>query len=145
MARGRHRKPGQTIGRPPVPSKFDDTVKGHILDSLRAGNTRTDAAAYAGISHSTLFEWIRRSKANPEGPFGAFFDEVKKAEADAVVRNVALIQKAATDTWQAAAWWLERKYPEHWSQHRDLIRDLAKRVKDLESQGGTPPNSAPPG
>ena len=32
------------------------------------------------------------------------------------MRNVALIQKAAKDNWQAAAWYLERRYPEDYGR-----------------------------
>jgi hypothetical protein len=41
-----------------------------------------------------------------------FLASVEKAEADAHARNLLLIQTAAQGgTWQAAAWFLERKYP----------------------------------
>jgi hypothetical protein len=41
-----------------------------------------------------------------------FADAVQKAESDAEVRMVAEIAQAARGgTWQAAAWWLERRRP----------------------------------
>jgi hypothetical protein len=67
--------------------------------------------------------WARlaaSSRAKPkdsETPFAEFADAIQKAQADAETRNVALIAKAAQDgTWTAAAWWLERKYPERWGR-----------------------------
>ena len=46
---------------------------------------------------------------------------MKKAEKEAIARNVALIQRAAQEgNWQAAAWWLERKYFEDWGRKDKL-------------------------
>ena len=41
-----------------------------------------------------------------------FFRAVKKAEAECVGRMSLVIQVAAKDNWQAAAWYLERRVPE---------------------------------
>lgn len=30
--------------------------------------------------------------------------------------SVGVIRHAARDTWQAAAWWLERRYPDEWGR-----------------------------
>jgi hypothetical protein len=80
-----------------------------VLTALRGGNTRTAAAAYAGISKETLYEWMRTA--------ADFSDAVSKAEADAEVRSVAHIIKAAGDgSWQAAAWWLERRRYADWKR-----------------------------
>jgi len=50
----------------------------------------------------------------------AFLAAVKKAEADAIVRHVANIAKAAQDgQWQASAWWLERRYPAEYGRRFD--------------------------
>lgn len=44
-------------------------------------------------------------------------ERVERAEADAHARNVAVIQRAAqAGTWQAAAWFLERRYPEQYAR-----------------------------
>ena len=51
-----------------------------------------------------------------KGVYFEFFEAIKKAEAQAEARNVAVIQTAARDSWQAAAWWLERKYPQEWGK-----------------------------
>jgi hypothetical protein len=75
-----------------------------VCTALAAGNTRRAACAFAGISEDTLANWLRRHS--------EFADAVQKAEGDAEVRNVAIISRAAQQgTWQAAAWWLERRYP----------------------------------
>ena len=45
-----------------------------------------------------------------------FRQAVLKAQADAEVRNVAIVEQAATRSWQAAAWWLERKHNARWGR-----------------------------
>lgn len=82
-----------------------------IADAIRAGNYAQVAARYGGIGESTYYEWLRRG-GEGEAPFVEFMEAVKEAEAQAEVRNMALIQQAAQGgTWQAAAWYLERRYP----------------------------------
>lgn len=83
------------------PTKRTPERETRLIEALRAGNTRRAACAYAGIDQDTLANWLRR--------WSDFSDLVQKAEADAEIRNVAIIQKAASETWQAAAWWLERR------------------------------------
>ena len=117
------------------PTVLTPEVQARVCEAIAAGNTRKDAAEYAGVGDSTLRAWLARARQKRgNGPYRALLAAVKKAEADAVVRNVAIIQKAAGKTWQAAAWWLERKYPENWSAVRGELRDLLRRVADLEKR-----------
>jgi hypothetical protein len=88
----------------PRRSKLTPEVQQRICDAVVIGATYEHAAAYGGIAQSTLYEWL---KAKPE-----FSEALKAAEARAVVGWLAKIEKAASDgTWQAAAWKLERRYP----------------------------------
>jgi len=89
------------------PTKYNEETETRITQALRAGNTRRAACAYAGISQDTFANWLKSNS--------HFADAIEKAEGDAEVRNVAIIQKAADSTWQAAAWWLERKHKADWS------------------------------
>lgn len=41
---------------------------------------------------------------------------IKKSKAEAIKRNVAIVQQAAMKQWQAAAWWLERTEPEKYGR-----------------------------
>jgi hypothetical protein len=82
------------------------------MEALRAGNTRRAACSYAGIDQDTFGNWLKR--------FPDFSDAIEKAESDAEVRNVAIIQKSAQTTWQAAAWWLERKRKADWALRTEM-------------------------
>ena len=104
------------------PTKLTPEVQERICQLLKAGNTFRTACEVAGIGYFTGNEWRQRGEGNdPDRPqtdaYAQFAQEVKKAEEEAVARNVALIQKAAANgTWTAAAWWLERKFPAEWGK-----------------------------
>lgn len=123
------------IGRP---TKITPKIQETIVENLKAGNYIETAAAHAGIEKKTLYNWMKRAAReqqrvddNPrakirkeEAPFVEFLHAVEKAQAFAEVRDVRLIAKAAEDHWQAAAWRLERKFPDKWGRKDKVSADL---------------------
>lgn len=107
------RKPGR-------PSKLTEETQAKIVRAVQSGNWLETAAAFAGVDGSTVRRWM--AKGEPEDapePYRAFYTAIKQARAEAEVRAVALIQKAAQDgTWQASAWYLERSHPDRWGRKR---------------------------
>ena len=102
---------------PGRPTKLTPQVQARIVQAIVGGNDITVAAAYAGIHKAQFYRWLEKGEQQQQGIYRAFRDAIQKAQADAEARNVALIAKAAQDgTWTAAAWWLERKYPERWGR-----------------------------
>lgn len=111
---------------------------------VAAGNYDKDVYPILGIDKSTWYRWLSEGETAKSGLKKEFYDTVKKAEKDAIVRNVALIQRAAQEgNWQAAAWWLERKYFEDWgrkdkvdlSADKDGFKVVVEYV-DKEKQNG---------
>ena len=100
-------------------TKLTLETQANIIKALKAGNNRKDSSLYAGISEQTFYTWMKRGREG-ESPYAEFLESVKIAESQAVVRNVAIIQKAAEETWQAAAWWLERKRPDEWARRQRM-------------------------
>jgi hypothetical protein len=82
--------------------KYTPENVAQITEYLSGGNNREDTCVLVGIHRDTFYTWLNE---HPD-----FSDAVKRAEAECKGRNIALIQKAATKSWQAAAWWLERKH-----------------------------------
>ena len=133
------------------PTKLNYKVQEKIVQAIKAGNYIETAAAYAGINKSTLYDWLRRGERekqrvekNPryrirksEKPYVEFSDAVEKALAEAEVRDVLLISKAAEEQWQAAAWRLERKFPDRWGrrviEHSGDI-NINNPLKDLTTE-----------
>jgi transposase len=99
------------------PVKLTDDLQRHIISALRIGATHEHAARAAGISSETMRRWMRAGERATRGQFCAFCGAVKKAEAEAAVGWLATIEKAAREgAWTAAAWKLERRYPEQWGR-----------------------------
>lgn len=101
------------------PTKLTAEVQDRIVGALRAGSYQETAARYAGISPKTFYEWMNRGESDdPEQTlFREFREAVERAKADAEIRDLLLIDKAANDgSWQAAAWKLERKFPHRWGR-----------------------------
>jgi transposase-like protein len=96
-----------------------------ITDAIKAGNYSYIAAQLGGIDDSTFRRWMQRGEEGEE-PYSTFRAAVKEAETHAEARNVALIQRHAQNTWQAAAWYLERKMPDRWGRKERIEHTGAK-------------------
>jgi transposase len=113
------------------PSKLNDGLHEAIVKILRTGCTVETAAENAGISKRTLQSWLQKGEdAETRSDAGhkltaadqrymALAQDVRRARSEAEVRALATIQRAAADgTWQAAAWYLERSFPERYASKR---------------------------
>jgi transposase len=139
-------KTTSTSGRHPggQRSKLTPAYTNKVIEALRAGNYIETACAYAGISTTAYHRWIQEADQGAsinDTPLSAddlqkrveFRDSCARARAEAEVRNVALIQKAATSpkNWAAAGWWLERSKPDRWGRQ-------TKVTQEISGPGGAP-------
>ena len=135
------------------PTKLTKELTEEIAQYLRAGNYIETTAALVGINRDSIYEWLKRGAAeqerlikNPrarlrkrEELYVEFSDTVKKAQAQSEAMLVGLIGKAASKNWTAAAWRLERKFPDKWGRTErntaqaqdDPVKELAKQIQDL--------------
>ena len=116
----------------PFDSKYTPETVQKILNALRAGNYLTTAARYAGVNVKTVQRWMEM--------YPEFALDVEQADASGEIRNIAIIQKAAERSWQAAAWLNERKYPERWGRvDRVEVYQVQKQaealVEELKAEG----------
>ena len=70
------------------------------------------ACALSGVSRSTYYNWVKSEQEWAE-------------EAEAAIRfgeavQVARISQAGSDDWRAAAWLLERRFPNEWGPKQEL-------------------------
>ena len=98
-------------------SKLNKELIEKAYKLVAAGNYHKDVYPILGVDESTWYRWLSDGEKAKSGIKREFYETIKKAEKDAIARNVALIQQAAKEgNWQAAAWWLERKYFEDWGR-----------------------------
>lgn len=81
----------------------------------RAGVNDKDIAAYIGVTPSTFCHWVNQPKSELQKQLS---QALKKAEAQAKAAALSKIQKAGMEggSWQALAWWLERKFPHEFAK-----------------------------
>lgn len=111
------------------PTKFNKATADQIIQYIRAGAYIETAAVAAGIDKATFYAWLKKGAAASSGEFKAFHDAVNQAMAMAEVRDVLIIGEAAKDSWQAAAWRLERKFPDRWGQTRRVEVEVRKELE----------------
>jgi len=111
-------------------SKYTDELVTKLCQAIELGATYELACNYAGITFETFRQWREKK---PE-----FAARVHEAEGKATVKWLAKIEQAATDgAWQAAAWKLERRYPQQYGRtvqdhnvnvrREDIIQEVAQR------------------
>jgi transposase len=146
----RGRAPGAKKKRPPGrPSKLSSDAIAQLEQLIRAGTTIDVAAAAIGVSRSTIYGWLKQGeKARPGTAARTLRDRVEQARAESESLLVARVgQAAAKGSWQAAAWLLERRWPERWmkpterplpeaaptpaADERDLDQDPFAEIVDL--------------
>ncbi len=103
------------------PTKFTPKVQETLTKFIELGATYEDACACAGITYRTFRNWMSQGQQESEpgqesGKFFKFFQAIKRAEGRLVFRLMAQIEAAATDDWKAAAWKLERRYPDRYGR-----------------------------
>lgn len=91
---------------------LDDVKKGQVTAMIAVGCTRRAAANYVGCCVGTIRNTALRDP--------AFARDLRKSEAQPQVCHLRNIHQAAADArhWRAAAWVLERKYPDHFGVRR---------------------------
>lgn len=99
------------------PTKYTPETSKRICEGIQLGMPYYQAAMYGGITYETFTKW----RADKPG----FSDDIKAAESKAIAGRLARIRTAEADHWQAAAWWLERRYP----------NDFGKTVQEQQHTG----------
>jgi transposase len=95
-------------------SKYTPETVERILQAIRIGSAKEHAAEYGGITKETFYQWLK-SKSD-------FSDAVTRAEAEARTRWLAIVERNARgddqtkQDWRAAAWMLERRYPQQYGK-----------------------------
>jgi hypothetical protein len=108
---------------PPVsePPPLSEAEEQRLLDFMRAGTAVNVARAAAGIDPERFQRWARAESARLE-----------TARAEVEARLVTLVAVEARKNWQAAAWMLERDFPERWaklSQRERLVEEERPAVE----------------
>lgn len=94
---------------------------------LKKGCSFKDACAMEGISYETFRTW--------QSEKSAFSVAIKKAEAECKVARIQTVLKASDKSWQAAAWWLERRCPDEYGRVPKEEPANVITIEELEEAG----------
>lgn len=101
-----------------VRGKFTEGTLQRLEEAIEAGLPKKHACKYAGINYGTLNQWLAgRVPTGMEAYLEEFVERLEAAEARGVMSLMEAIRKAGlAGDWRAAAWILEHRYPELYSQ-----------------------------
>lgn len=128
------------------PTKLTDEIIDLLVKGIKSGLTYNDAAQLAGIHKRTLERWRKKGELAKSGPYCRFYRSIKKAEVEArmilltrindasagrqvvrekrvernangEVKRIVKITRTLPPVWQAAAWILERRYPDEFGRN----------------------------
>lgn len=99
-----------------------------ILRALEGGCTRRAASSAGDISHVTFYRWLDADV--------TLRTAVEKAEATAEQRFTEAVAKAVPKSWQAAAWWLERRQHTEYGKREHVTVDLSAMVRQVAAESG---------
>ena len=113
--------------------KCDEEVVIRAVKLKKGGATNVDIAKALGISESTFYRWVSTPSTESEQELS---ESLKKAEADYKNALQGIIAKAAQERdWKAAAWLLERKYPEEYGRRMlDLKGDIGVKTISADTR-----------
>lgn len=80
-----------------------------------------------GISYETFRTW--------QSEKSVFSVAIKKAEVECKAARIATILKASEKSWQAAAWWLERRYGDEYGRKPKEEPVNAVTMEEIEEWG----------
>jgi hypothetical protein len=91
--------------------------------------TRRAAAAYAGFSKATLYRMLDND------PDETLVTAMERAEGEAEGAYTKIVADAAPKSWQAAAWWLERRRYQDFARRDKVemsidLRTVSERVAE---------------
>jgi transposase-like protein len=117
---------------------FTPEIKERMLQGFRLGNYVHTVCASVGITKETFYQWMKKARSGDK-KFAPFARKVAEALSIAEMRDLATIQKASAEQWQAAAWRLERRYPHRWGRKYEqrvaaTVAHVATSILDLPSR-----------
>ena len=123
----RNPRNGSHIGRA---MEITDEITDKICQALKLGAPMDTARAYAGVLAPTFATWLVKGRRGEE-PYVPFINAVDLAIAEGKMRDVARIDHHADKDWRAAAWKLERRFPDEFGEVKRLDQSVTVSAKPM--------------
>lgn len=114
------RTPKKQTKEPATPRGLTEHVVAEVASKVRIGGSLRTALMAAGIAWERYQEWCEDALAGNAAPLvEKFLEAVLEAEAEVKLLREHQLSKHFDAHWQAAAWWLERRYPNEYGVVKD--------------------------
>ena len=133
-------------------SKLTDKARKEILQVISVGGSKSLACKHAGITLTTLLNWLGRGKRANKGLYYDFICEYRQAEARPDIMAMGIVHRAIKDgDVRSAQWWLEKKTG--WGQREEPQvqisitpenMNVTQLLKEVESVSQNMAQLAPP-
>lgn len=112
---------GDKTGRP---SKLTEEIKIEIKRLIELGLNYKDVCESVGIAEETFIQWRKK--------FPEFSELVAKANAKVKEISLKSIRVGELKDWKAAAWRLERRWPDEYKEKKQLeVNELPNLVQNV--------------
>jgi hypothetical protein len=115
-------------------SRLTPKMQDEICNLLKLGMSPPKAGEMHGVHRSTMRYWLRRGRAEwhkPRSRYAKFARAVDQAAATCMQRGLLLINHAASDDYKAAAWLLERRFPEEFAPRHMVMVQTQRTIEEI--------------
>ena len=132
-------------------SKLTPETIERLCEAMKLGATNKIAADYVGVTRDCLQKWLAEAKKSNDPYLKRFLTAFLQARAQAAMKSLKVINDAAglpkgAMSWRAAAWILERRYRDSYSQRSEVelsanvsanvsVSDLRNALDDMSDEG----------
>ena len=115
------------------PSKLTPELQEQLCAAIEAGAHPETACNLVKICIPTYYNWLAEGRKESREDYTEFALAVDAAKARCTQRKLQTIENAAASgTWQAAAWYLERTQPDKYALKRDINIHLSHEPLQVE-------------
>jgi len=108
-------------------SKLTPSVQKKIIDTIKIGATKTDAAAVAGVSRRVIYNWIKKGEEQSAGIYREFVDAMEMARGQGAAYLLGVIHDdIKSGGVDSAKWLLERTRPDDYGRNRVDVHTESK-------------------
>lgn len=117
--------------------KLTETDARQALGLISEGLTNADVCRWLGVDESTFYAWLKKPKTDAQRQLS---EGIEKARIDRKAKCLRAIREAyqEKEAWQAAAWYLERVYPQEFAKAKrpeeDPNAELINKMDELINQ-----------
>jgi hypothetical protein len=114
------------------PTKLTPEVHHEVVSYIRAGAFSWVAAQAAGVSKTTFHRWMQRGSEEQRGPYHAFAEDVRQAQAQARVAAEAEVRRLQPFHWLRYGPGRERPGEPGWTEQVVVVDERSEQLEALD-------------